>query len=330
MKYLAALTGLVACCLQLAGPGQVEASADSGWKRLPVVPKLSGQSAGKLARDVKASRKAGHRRWVFMKVGDSNTEMAGVFYGFGCRQARLGGRVRLRPVIGRYNRVRLPADLALEGCGRVTSFSRRSNAVRSASWSTWALEPSFLYEETIWQVSPLCEPEETPLECEVRILRPVFAFVMTGTNDVHLDTAYGVVPGSQTRARISKLILAIRKLGSVPVLSTLPPFEQPGIPEEAIDDTNAAIAQVAKELQVPLVNLWAGLTRPQMLNHGLSDDDLHLRVLPHEGPVLYPVPGIFSSSINLGDEGLRYGVNYRNLILLRTLAALDAAASPLP
>ncbi|MGA7435793.1 MAG: hypothetical protein WBW44_09260, partial [Solirubrobacterales bacterium] len=223
-------------------------ASGAGWKEMPVVPKLSGSTAARLARDVASSRAAGNRRQVFMKVGDSNTEMAGVLYGLGCRQPKVGsriGRAGLQATIRRYNQIELSDDLSFEGCDRITSFSRRSNAVRSGSWSTWSLELSGAFVGSSWEVSSQCRPKETPLACEVRMIKPVFALVMTGTNDIPFDLAFGIDPGTQTRERISALVKSIRDLGSVPVLSTLPPAIRSGTSENRILRINALITAVA-------------------------------------------------------------------------------------
>ncbi|MGA7397432.1 MAG: SGNH/GDSL hydrolase family protein, partial [Solirubrobacterales bacterium] len=147
--------------------------------------------------------------------------------------------------------------------------------------------------------------------------------VMTGTNDIFLDSFLGIQPGSQTQKRIVSLVKSIRGLGSVPILSTLPPVHASGFPADHVAGINAVIAAVARKRRVPLINLWRGLTRPRMIEDGLSSDELHLRAYPHDDRVLDPVPGIFTDSVNFSPEALRYGANRRNLICLQTLATLD-------
>jgi len=323
MKFPAGTPAVLVFCSLIAGARFTGTATGAGWKGLPIVPQFTKPAVAKLAREVAASRSVGHRPAVFMKVGDSNTEMAGVLYGLGCERAKLPGRGRLRATVRRYNRVQLPTDLSLEGCGHVTSFSRRSNAVRSGTWSTWSMTQSDLYDGSSWEVAPDCLPQETPLACEARTIKPVFALVMTGTNDIPWDQAFGIDPGSETQERIRSLVRSIRGLGSVPVLSTLPPVIGSGTTENRINRVNAGIAAVAKEEKVPLINLWRGLTSPGMLNNGLSADGLHLSSFPHDEPVISPVADIFSDSVVFSKDALRYGANRRNLIYLQTLAKLD-------
>jgi len=69
---------------------------------------MVGHVERRLAHDLRIGRDRRMRARVFAKVGDSNTQVTGVSYGFGCRRAELGGATGLAQVIRRYWRVRLP------------------------------------------------------------------------------------------------------------------------------------------------------------------------------------------------------------------------------
>ncbi|MDQ2700260.1 MAG: SGNH/GDSL hydrolase family protein [Actinomycetota bacterium] len=296
--------------------------AEAGWRDLPVVPRIEGQVEARFVKDLRRSKREQMRAGVFAKVGDSNTEISSILYGFGCREPQLAGRTYLREVIEKYNRVELPAGpRALGGCSPVTSFSRRSNAALSGTSANWSLVSisDLPAPGEHWGRPPGCRLEETPLSCEIRITRPRYTFIMTGTNDVQFDRV------DIFESTMSSLTRAVRKLGSVPVLSTLPPLISPPQVPDSIEPWNAAVARVARDLDAPVINLWRALESPFMINRGLAADGRHLGVFPDDlEPLTSPQPEIFRDSVNLRPRALRFGANRRNLIWLKTLKRLDS------
>ena len=314
-------------------PGAVNSATASvprnAWMDLPVIPVIQGKVKTAFVRDLEKSRRHSMRPRVFAKVGDSNTEMASALYGLACRRAKLTGRFRLRSVIDRYNRVQLENERAMPGCRPSTSFSRRSASAKSGSYSTWSLTrnadlpPDFPY----WQPPSDCPLKETPLICEVRTLQPRYTLIMTGTNDLGMDIRFGIGPGRRTASRMSALIREVRRLGSVPVISTLPPVVAAAAPPGVVNSSNAGIDKAARQNSVPIINLWRALAGPGMINSGMEDSGFHLRSQPGgDSRILEPGPTTFADSVDFRPEALRFGANRRNLIWLQTLAALDRAA----
>ena len=237
---LAALAVLVVTLA--AAPDAPAADTRAAWLRAPVVPDLGGRTKQQFLRDVERGRRLKVRSRVFAKVGDSNTEATPVLYGLACEKARLAGRHFLSDVIDRYSRIRVANEDPMAGCRPWNSFSRRSAAVQSGSFSNWSLRTvSELPNSGYYAAPEQCDPDETPLTCELRIMRPRYVFVMTGSNDIRLDYFSGTQPGSQIGARLGPMIKMIRERGSTPVLSTIPPIPRGPIGWDGAVKTNEGI-----------------------------------------------------------------------------------------
>jgi len=312
--------------------GESRSQFPRAWMLAPVIPKLTGDERRLLQHRLREGRVKGMRWGVFAKVGDSNTEFSPNIYGLGCR-APQGLPTELDVVRRRYIKKRLPEGESLPGCRPRTSFSRRSAAAQAGVVSTWPLtKVADLPTSGFGRKPPHCESNETPLSCELRIIRPSFAFVMLGTNDVGLDLTFGIEPGSKILARLRPLVVYLLKQGVVPVLSTIPSIAaippQEGTYERAVARTNGGILRLARAFKVPVINLWKALQQPTMINQGLSSDGLHLSVEGAGGEAvgLKPHNGTLRDSVDFSSEALRYGANRRNLIFLKALAVLDRAS----
>lgn len=302
------------------------------WESAPVVPRLSVPVKAKLLETVAIGQRKGMRARVFAKAGDSNTEMSANLYGLGCRPAPPELTPALAGVLRRFNSVKLANPSGFPDCRRSTSFSRRSAATKSATWSSWSATEIADLGDDYWRPPDYCTEAETPLVCELRIIRPRFVFILAGTNDIGMDSSFGLSPGAHAAERLRPLITQARSRGVVPVLSTIPPVhpsdpERAELFEEGVRRTNSKIFRLASESKVPLINLWRAMSGPEMINQGLSGDGLHLGVFGagETTPSLDPDPSIFSLSTDFSTEALRYGANRRNLIFLKTLAVLDRA-----
>lgn len=308
-------------------------AATPAWEKAPVVPRLSAPVKTELLETVALGQRKGMRARVFAKAGDSNTEMSANLYGLGCRAAPASLSPRLSAVLRRFNAVRLENPSGFPACGRSTSFSRRSAATKSGTWSSWSATKVANMGDEYWYPPEYCGRQETPLGCELRLIRPRFVFIMSGTNDIGMDSYYGLVPGARAAERLRPVISQARSRGVVPVLSTIPPV-QPGDPgkaalfEAGVRRSNSQIFRLATEMKVPLINLWRAMSSPGMINRGLSGDGLHLGVFGAGEiiPSLDPDPSIFSLSTDFSSEALRYGANRRNLIFVKALAVLDRAS----
>lgn len=289
----------------------------------PVLPEITGPVATQLLQDIDRADQRGMNAEVFAKVGDSNTEWPQNLYGLGCRKVGFGSNGDLKAVVDRYSAVEFAELEALPDCRPVNSLTRRSAAAVSGVWTEWLMTPTAELPATgISAPTEECGPEQTPLDCEIGLLEPRWVLIMTGTNDALL----GRPLGETFRGLLVKMIKRVRELGSVPVLSTLPPMAvsahngQPG--EERIGEANQIIKSVAKENGVPLINLYAALTAPKMVNQGLAGDGLHLGVFGGDNQ-----PDVMRGSAMLTIPALKYGANRRNQIWLQTLDRLDRSSS---
>jgi len=285
----------------------------------PVLPDLGGEAGERLRREVARADRAGMNPAVFAKVGDSNTEYPQNLFGLGCREVDFGANADLRAVVARYRRVRFPELVTFPECEPVNSLSRRSTAAVSGVWTEWLMTPTAELPATgIYPPTDECEPEQTPVECEIGLISPRWVLIMAGTNDALL----GLPLGAEYRGHLERLVAGVRELGPVPVLSTLPPMATPahtGEPgEERIGEANRIIRRVARREGVPLIDLHRALTGPGMVHDGLGPDELHLSVYGGEEQ-----PDVMAGSAVLTPAALRYGANRRNLIWLQVLEKLD-------
>lgn len=329
-SVLALAAGLLACLSVACGSsGQVNpqgALASADWEQVPVLPRFDRLAAKQLRREVARADRAGMRPRVFAKVGDSNTEWAQNLYGLGCRPVDFGSRPDLARVLRRYTAVSLDGLRSFPDCLPANSFSRWSAATVSGVWTQWLITPvGELRSSGSIPASVECGVAQTPLSCELDLLRPRYVTIMIGTNDALI----GLPLGDEYRGHLKGVVRGVRESGSVPVLSTLPPMPIPTASgedgEERINEANEIITQVSREMKTPLVNLWRAMTSPEMENEGLAKDDLHLGVFGGESS-----PDILANSAVLTPEALAFGANRRQLIWLELLARLDAVVGSGP
>jgi hypothetical protein len=143
-----------------------------------------------------------------------------------------------------------------------------------------------------------CEANETPLDCEYRVRRPSVSFIMFGANDVrHISV-------EDFDIQMRQIVEETLTKGIIPVLSTFSYDPNAGYWSQALD-FNLAVADIAEDFEVPLVNLWAAArSLPQ---YGLDGDDVHMA---HSG--------FRQLKYDTGHESW-YGVSLRNLLALRML-----------
>ena len=152
---------------------------------------------------------------------------------------------------------------------------------------------------TYWRDAKVCEKNETPLGCEIRVNQPAFALVMLGTNDV-------VHPDRYER-NLRAVIEAILERGVLPVLMT----KADNL--EGDFSLNLTTARLAFEYDIPLWNFWRAVQG--IPSNGLQEDQSHLTFAPND----------FSDP-----ENMQRAWPVRNLTALEVLDAIRQAVDIQP
>ncbi len=245
-------------------------------------PQVVASAGGGGARTIYANgQAAGNQRNVFSKVGDSLTDTPNF----------------LRAIVNGYNLrdygYLLPTIQFFIGGSALNGnpFNSASISARASWGSVSALDPG--------SADPgRCNSGETPVACEMRVVKPAIALVMIGTNDApaYSADAYG--------ERLRQIIEICIQYNVVPVLSTLPPRAQFN---DNIIAYNQVITSMANSYGVPLTDLYSALIN--LPDHGYGDDGIHLSV----------PPGGVPATVDFTQANLQYGSTMRNLTTLQIL-----------
>ena len=262
-------------------------------------------------------RAQGRRADVFGVVGDSMSIDRAFLRPF---SARDGNRVALSPLVREALRVdgeRTIVDVfrgvaaSREGDESVDSF-RAPRAARVGALAAWATAS---------------DPRgTTPVSRMIEELSPAYAIVMFGTNDAANRIASPEVLAHDFEADLARIVDALEARGVIAILTTIPKHMRDkhfadcpvkGTPKSNLrfvvqtNAISAAVAALACERHLPLIDLrWA---LDPLLDHGVGKDGVH----PSR---FYKGGGL------LDDDGLQCGYNAKNLVTLRMLADVHAAA----
>lgn len=116
-------------------------------------------------------------------------------------------------------------------------------------------------------ISPLradpavCNPNESPLDCELRIWRPSVVIVS-------METWWSQKPEEEYEKYMRRVLDRIIETGAVPIIATKADNLEG---EHAINNT---VAKLAYEYDIPMWNFWAAVQ--PLPDKGLSDDGFHL------------------------------------------------------
>lgn len=224
----------------------------------------------------------GPRRGVFAKIGDSNTVH--------------------------------PAGLAALANG---FDSAEEYAYLRTAWDYWQLEyPSFNADSTAatdsWksirfvsegffnQHGGACQPHETAVACEYRLVRPSVALIMVGTNDVLEDA-----PDDEFETNLRQILEISETYGVYPVLSTIPPMWDNDAHNQRVLEINAIIKRVGQSYGAYIWDLWGELQ--PIWGQGIGADGIHLSIPPD------------GNTTHFGPEALEFGHTWRNLSALKVL-----------
>jgi uncharacterized protein YraI len=145
----------------------------------------------------------------------------------------------------------------------------------------------------------VCEPDESPLDCEYRLHNPSVAVIMFGTSDLLVMSAY------EFDFYLREIVRLTIEQDVVPILSTFP--SNTGFWNHTVL-YNQIVVKIALDNDIPLINLWAALE--ELPNHGVEDDGFHLDTPPNDNSCYFTA------------DYLDNGYNVRNLVTLQTLDAV--------
>lgn len=251
----------------------------------PVIPALEEPVASSIKSIHRRGLAAGLRPDVFAKIGDSITAYRPFLYDIGDGAYDLAGAVELGAFIASLRAV--TAGEGQNPLNRVSLTARRGWRAGDALTRGTA-EPC---------------PALTPVECEVEAIRPAYALVMFGTNDLSFD--YETF--ERNLDAIAAMLIA---RGVIPILSTFP--DAPWGEREAalVDDFNTGVIAIAARRGIPVINYWRALQA--LPERGIGPDGVHPSVSPRGGG-------------DLTADGLRYGYNQRAYTFLTTLKTVRGA-----
>jgi hypothetical protein len=253
-----------------------------------VMPTLTEHAAEIIAR----GRELGLNPRLFTTVGDCHTDNLNFLRPFGNGDYDLGSYTALQETLD-YFMISPRPDVA-------NAFVNRSLAAAPAFSTGAVLDPT-------WANPTLCQPGETPLACEYRLVQPSIALILLGTKDIHYYTL------DDFRTNIELVVEQTLEHGILPVLGTFPIAESYYLYVEALE-FNAVLVETALKYEVPLINYWVGLF--PLPNHGMHEDGIH--ILESEDP----------NSIAFSESDLYRGMVQRNLITLEALELLRQTLLP--
>jgi hypothetical protein len=182
---------------------------------------------------------------AFSKVGDSTIENPHFLSRFDEGTYDLGEYLYLEPAVDYFH----------------GSYGRQGLAVKRGFHSWTVTDP-------MWADKELCQPNETPVACEIRINRPAVLLIRLGSNDAG-------VPGSFDFNVRQVVDYAIAN-GVLPVIGTKADrFEGDG------NINNDILRQIALDYELPLWDF--DLVSATLPNRGLYENDVHLTIFyPHD------------------------------------------------
>jgi hypothetical protein len=221
----------------------------------------------------------------FMKIGESNTAGTVFLCPFEWGTYELGDYGELQGIIDLFNQTK-------SFC-RYNQTAQNGFATSNVLDSTWA-DPND------------CEPNETPLACEVRRNVPAYAIIYMGIGDM------GRLSPERYQENLTTMIRFLSDNGVVPIITTFPmadSFNRDGNPQMF----NQISRDVAAATRVPLIDLRVATY--EYSNHGTGPDGYHLSVRDT------------AETTFTGDE-LMYGRTLRELLTLQVLNQLNAMLNP--
>ena len=218
-----------------ASPVISQALSCEDWQSWPVIPMLSETSRELFQR----GQVRGNDSRAFSKIGDGEISTEWFFTAFDLGEAHydLGAYQGLQPVIEYFG----------------GSFERIGMAAKRG-FNTHKILDTAMGDPSI------CESDESPLTCELRLHYPAFAILSLGTNQVWSPDEF--------EAGLRQILEILLSQNVLPILSTK------GDNLEGDHRINHTIACLAQEYDIPLWNFWSAVQ--PLPKHGLQPDLEHL------------------------------------------------------
>jgi hypothetical protein len=134
------------------------------------------------------------------------------------------------------------------------SFSRKSLAVKGGFNAAAVISP-------LRSDPKSCNPNESPLDCELRTWNPSIVIVS-------METWWSDKPAEEYDKYMRRVLDRIIETGALPIIATKADNLEG---DHAI---NATVAQIAHEYEIPMWNFWAAVQ--PLPAHGLTGDGFHL------------------------------------------------------
>lgn len=255
---------------------------------LPHPLRLASKVAANIRQIYAQGQELGNRADVFSKVGDSITVAPHMLHPIDDAHYNLGDFQYLQAIIDRFSVT--PA--------RDTNSFAETSLAAGVGWTTDAVLKAKYADPS------LCESEESALDCEYRLVKPAYALIMFGTNDVaHLSLETYVY-------NMGRIVKASMAQGVIPIISTIP--VRVGY-EEKVVAFNEGLVKVARRYNVPL---WEyGAAMQGLPDNGLAPDGVHPSIPPNG----------YKGAVDFRASNLYYGYVIRNLTALQVLDAVVLA-----
>lgn len=256
MAVFVFLLSVVAAAQPTPTPLSADSDIQAMIERLQDIPVLHNMDTPAVRDIFKRGQQLGNRANVFTKVGDSNTTNGDFLQPMGMKGdfCELGPFADLQETINFFS---VPPTSE-----EANSFVRQSVAAKEGLSSAAALDP-------FWAGAG-CAPNEGPLACEYRLIKPSVAVMMLGLMDVRYKHA------ESFRANIEKVILLSIDHGVIPVLTTI--IVLPDQERLSFDDSiriNNHVLDMADRYGIPIINLWAAVQ--PLPDYGIGPDRTHLK-----------------------------------------------------
>lgn len=212
---------------------QIHLSPDD-WRDWPVVPSVTAGAIQIYQR----GQAMGLDLHAFSKVGDCQSIKA-AFMGYFDDPTRynLGSYPYLQDTIDNFK----------------GHFNTDGQAVRGGANAAWELSP-------LWADPHACLPGENPLQCELRITRPIIVIV-------RMEIWWNGRTTAQYEILMRQILDTIIAHGAVPVLATKADNM------EGDNSINLTTAKLADEYDIPLWNFWAAVQ--SLPAHGMETNPPH-------------------------------------------------------